>query len=832
MTSFWLIKAWLSRFLSFKVFFAVSLLSVAFAVGLSVCLMNLSLDISDALLADVKASNGGDISVTWDDNSSWDAVQREISEYEAPDQGYTSDFTVMGRARVSQTAAKGSFVVIRGISSKFPLYGNTRVLEPTGMQLKDLSDQPNATLISKTLATRLNLKVGDNLPVGIPGKSWNLRVIGIVADDGHKERDMNIWGYALTDLPAAMGFLPAYESTAQLQIKTGSYQRMQDLSDELRSNFPYATVKTFEQATKDVRQEIESLNIYFFVVGILAFIICVISVSTMTWFQIARDLKAFAILRNVGMRSFAGWTLFLSQISILALFGGLLGVGIGEALSLLAAPQLAASYNVDIHPVFHLNIALIGLGLAFVFSHVAGILPVAAALSVSPTRILRQGQNMGLVVKKRVFLPYILAICFLISSIMAFVLDNLAGFVIAWALLLLALVLVVIARIFLAIAGRLVAGGSIMANIAVSNIRIFRLRSAATIAGVAISTLVIVTLLSSISMLRSYLSQAASSNFNVIVEAPLSKYKEEEAKIEKMDGVTGVDEVFLTTGKLESDGSEEEVGGQRAPGIQGIVNKEKSVPPIIAGENLPESSRQQDEAIPALISEKTAESRHLSVGDRVQVDTNNQSLTISVRGIYKHLPVSLGDAVLIRNDDLPDAYWLSAMLMVTVDPVERSGEVAKEINEQLPNSFAYSFEQLMPAVNIVINEKWMPVIGLGILAAAAGLVVCISGIFLSLNQHNLDFGIIKAIGGTKWTLLKLIGYEYALIAVSGALGGITLAMLMLFVIGRMLLQNAAQPDLLMVVEAFLVVILPVEAIALIFANLWIRNRPVRLLGGD
>jgi putative ABC transport system permease protein len=832
MTSYWLIKTWLSRFLNFKIFFAVSLLSVAFAVGLSVCLMNLSLDLSDALLADVKASNGGDISVTWDDNSSWDAVQREISEYETPDQGYTSDFTVMGRARVNQTAAKGSFVVVRGISSKFPLYGNIRVLEPAGVQLIDLFGQPDATLISKTLATRLNLKVGDTLPVGIPGKSWNLRVIGIVADDGHKERDMNIWGYALTDLPAAMGFLHAYESTAQLQVQTDSYQQMQDLSDEFRMNFPNATVKTFEQATKDVRQEIESLNIYFFVVGILAFIICVISVSTMAWFQIARDLKAFAILRNLGMRSFTGWTLFLSQISILALFGGLLGVGIGETLSLFAAPQLATSYNVDIHPVFHLNIALIGLGLAFVFSHVASILPVVAALAVSPTRILRQGQNMGLVVKKRVFVLYVLVICFFISSIMAFVLHNLAGFVIAWALLLLVLALVMIARMFLAIAGRLVTGGSAIANIAVSNIRTFRLRSAATIAGVAISALVIVTLLSSISMLRSYLSQAAASNFNVIAEAPLSKYKEEEARIEEMDGVTGVDEILLTMGKLEGYGGEEESGGQRAPGIQGIFNRERSVPPIIAGENLPEAPRQQDDAIPALISEKTAENRHLSVGDMVQVDTNNQSLTISVTGIYKHLPVNLGDAILIRHDDLPASNWLSSMLMVTVDPVERSGEVAKEINEQLPNSFAYSFEQLTPAVNVVINEKWMPVVGLGILAAAAGMVVCISGIFLSLNQHSLDFGIIKSIGGTKKTLIRLIGYEYALIAVSGTLGGITLGMLLLYVIGRMLLQNVVQPDLLIVVEAFLAVTLLVEAIALVFANLWIRNRPVRLLGGD
>jgi predicted lysophospholipase L1 biosynthesis ABC-type transport system permease subunit len=498
------------------------------------------------------------------------------------------------------------------------------------------------------------------------------------------------------------------------------------------------------------------------------------------------------------------------------------------------APALASSYNVDIHPVFHGSIALIGLGLSFVFSHLASILPVAAALSVSPTSILRQGQILALATRRSIFIAYVLVICLAMSGTLAIIIGNFAGFIIVWALLALTLVLVMIARFFLAAIGRLVANRNALANIAVSSIRTFRLRSASTIVGVAISTLIAVTLLSSISMLRSSLSQSASSYFNVIVESPLDRYREEQASIESIDGVTSVDPTLFAMGKLEGDerDPDETSANVRAPGIQGIVDGNRSVPPIVAGENLPEAGRKQDEPIPALVSEKTAESRLLSLGDQAQLTTNNRSVTVSIRGIYKHLPVNLGDAIIVRADALPADTWLSSMLMVSVDPPARSGEIAKTINDQLPNSFAFSFEQLIPSVNMIINNKWIPVIGLGLLAAMAGLIVCISGIFLSLNQHSLDFGIIKAIGGTKRTLIKLVGYEYALIGISGTLGGITLGMLLLFVIGRMLLQTVAQPSIMLILETFFAVTLLVEAIALVFAHFWIRTQPMKLLRDD
>ncbi|HMD10575.1 MAG TPA: ABC transporter permease [Candidatus Acidoferrum sp.] len=255
-----------------------------------------------------------------------------------------------------------------------------------------LKDRQGAVVGVKT-AERFGWKIGDRIPIKNslygPTKTWEFNLDGIYHNSrpGGDENQFWIqWKYFDENVPAFA------KSTA------GWYVLKLDNPDDA-ARVGKAIDTMFANSSAETKTETESAfaigfikqfgNIEFLIesIGVVVFFTLLLVTGNTMAISVRERISELGVLKAIGYSDRAVLFFVLAESLVIALIGGLVGLG----LALLAVPLLGAKLN-GLLPSLVLSPAILslGLGVALIVGAVSGLLPGIGAMRMRVVNALRR----------------------------------------------------------------------------------------------------------------------------------------------------------------------------------------------------------------------------------------------------------------------------------------------------------------------------------------------------------------------------------------------------------------------------------------------------------
>jgi lipoprotein-releasing system permease protein len=246
-------------------------------------------------------------------------------------------------------------------------------------------------IIGKELAEKLNLKVGDQLTVSIPGADNAIFYVTGLYDLGVAAINRS---WVITQFETGQRLFNYGNRATSIEITVGDVFQADTVASVLRKDINKPEIKIEDWKGQNgallsglMGQQISGLLIQIFV--IVSVVIAISSVLAITVFQKSRQI---GILKAMGIKDFSASLIFVIEGFLLGLAGSVLGVSFGLALTYgfayfttpmsgLAPIDLYVDYG------FVFNSWLISLAAA----SLAGIIPARRSLRLNPVDVIREG---------------------------------------------------------------------------------------------------------------------------------------------------------------------------------------------------------------------------------------------------------------------------------------------------------------------------------------------------------------------------------------------------------------------------------------------------------
>lgn len=379
----------------------VAIVCVAVGVIGVVALQTAALTVRNALTSNVRAANGGDISITSD---AAPLSRSDLATFRRLQQrGKISSWTAVYSVHATAVGTRHELVPfdVNVVSAPpYPLGGEPTFVTPGNGHVAALLQHRGDVLLTSVLADELGVGVGSRLLVNsIGGHGLHATVRGILSETSFEH------SAAMTvsrrDAPV-LSQRPARYTAVYINLP-GTPDAV---ANELRFDFPAATVQTVSDALQANRQQVHDFQQFMLLVGLLALLIAGVGTLNAMQSMLARRRLEIAMLKALGFGQGTLYGLFGGDALLIGLAGGLLGTAVGAAASKLITDALARAMAIQVSFVLDgwtlvAGVAL-GVGAALVFA----VLPIVRAAGYRPLEVLREGpapasswlQTMGLLI--------------------------------------------------------------------------------------------------------------------------------------------------------------------------------------------------------------------------------------------------------------------------------------------------------------------------------------------------------------------------------------------------------------------------------------------------
>lgn len=253
-----------------------------------------------------------------------------------------------------------------------------------------LKNNENGILLGAGLAKKMSLSVGDRVQVStVAGNIFPLKIVGIY-QSGIAEID-NIQSF--TNLKTVQRILGEAENyITDINVKLLNIAAAEPMAERLQQQFDIKATD-INEANAQFETGSNIRNLITYAVSITLLIVAGFGIYNILSMLIYEKMKDIAILKATGFSGKDVQLIFMSQAMIIGFIGGLLGLLIGFALTVLIdnAPfETEALPTITTYPVnYKLGYYAIGIVFALISTFVAGYLPSNKAKRIDPVRIIR-----------------------------------------------------------------------------------------------------------------------------------------------------------------------------------------------------------------------------------------------------------------------------------------------------------------------------------------------------------------------------------------------------------------------------------------------------------
>ena len=399
-----------------------------FCVGVGVmaivALQLVGLMINNAMTANVRDANGGDINVSAGVGSRA-FTQNDLSYFNGlKSAGTITNYTALASltgsfdTTLSVTNSLNVLVVDPGT---FPIVSPPAFNTPSNGSISSLLTG-NGAIIDQKVADTFHKQVGNTLVLHLStgqqsAQLLTVKVTGIVTDSGVLAQNSTVILVSQAYYQQALPQTPLAFTT--VDITTAGDAQTKAADQQISNQYPLATVQTAAQALQSTQNLSDTVKKFLEIAGLLALLIGGVGIVNTMQVLLSRRKVEIAMLKTTGYRRGDLYALFGLEASLLGLVGGVLGSAAAIGISYVVRNAVEQVFSLDVP--FQLDWSVIGGGvlIGLFTALIFGLLPIVQSANIRPLSVIRElpeGRRAGSIALT-ILLLLVLSVLFCIMSV-------------------------------------------------------------------------------------------------------------------------------------------------------------------------------------------------------------------------------------------------------------------------------------------------------------------------------------------------------------------------------------------------------------------------------
>lgn len=653
--------------------------------------------------------------------------------------------------------------------------------------------QPNSIILSRAFADRHGLKTGDHLPIFTSHGKMDFVVEGIFKPTGVGE----VFGgnIAVMDIYSAQVVFGRGHNFDRIDLMNAPGAAVNDLQQRLRARLPAGIeVMRPEMKGQSLENAVTAMRLGMLITSFIALLVGVYIIFNSFTIAVNQRWREIGILRAVGVERRNINAMFLAEALLMGVIGSSIGIVVGFYMAFGASTimgSIAASVygivSTAVAPKIHLDFVLTSFGLGVAASLAGAWMPARAASYLDPILALHNIESR----RKESALGWgrILpgAVLLLLSVVLIQFSPSGVGmdFQFAYAALML-LGLTILLPMLVHWAARAIrpaldrAGGSEGALAVDAMIQSPR-RSAATVGALMVGLMFVYSTAAYIQSYKLMVNRWTNEMLNadlVVAASTLLRstsyhFSEDLGnKIAALPEVKRIGNVRFTLVPFNGDTAAltaEEMDGFLEHTLNAVHGGDKKT----VLELMPQGKG-------VLVSKNFATRWRYKVGDRVHLNSPTGPLDLPILGVLQDYRSDKGTIFLDRG--LYKRYWRDDavdFVDVTLKPGQNAAAVKKEIEKitsGTEHALVYTNGEFRGWIGSLVDKfftlNYMQLV-VAVLVAVVGIA---NTLVISVAERHREFGVIRAIGGYRKQIRKMVLLEAFSIAVVGVIVGAVAAL--------------------------------------------------------
>ena len=765
----------------FYVFIACIALGVMAIAGVG----SVAASLGDGLTREGRSLLGGDVAFS--------LIQREAKPDEIAFLRSRGEVSVVATLRGMARIVDGrlALVELKAVDGAYPMLG-TLALDPN-VPLADLlaeRDGGFGAAVDSVLLARLDLKIGDRVTVG----SATFQIRSVVTTEPDKLGGgvglgprflVSEAGLRATEL-LQPGSLVRWIYRVKLPDTASGARAATALADDARATLPQAgwEIRSRDNASPQLERTINRFTQFLTLVGLAALLVGGVGVANAVKSHIDRRRDVIAAFKALGATGRDVFTIYLTQVVVLATIGSVIGLVAGAALPFAIVGVFGKLLPLPVVPALHLDELLLSFIYGLLTALAFGLWPLGRVHDVPVAALFREAVSSEWHRPRWGYLVLMAAvIALLIAVSVGLAYDKRVAAVFVAASVVVFALLRGIAAGLMALARRLPRPGITMLRLAIANIhRPGALTPSVVMSlGLGLAVLVTITQIDG-NLRRQFLAalpdRAPSFFFTDIPSAEADRFG---AFLRKTAPQSTVEDVPMLRGRIVA------ARGVRAEDLKASTDTEwvlQSDRGLSYTGEIPRGSKVvegkwwgADYDGPPLVSieKKIADGLKLRIGDEIVINVLGRDIPATVSNLRTVDWQSLGiNLVLVFS---PNAFrgapHTHVATLTEVHP-DSAGDarIIKSVADAFPMVTSVRVREALDTVGAVVTNLVLAIRGASAVTLISAVLV-LGGALAAGHRHRVyDAVILKTLGATRARLLGAYALEYLMIGFATAIFGV------------------------------------------------------------
>ena len=747
---------------------------------------SLAASLADGLAREGRVILGGDLAFT--------LIQREAAPGEREflqTRGQISSAATM-RAMARTFGGQATLVELKAVDGAYPLFGEA-LLEPPGPLANALAQRDGVfgAVADPTLMARLELTPGARITVG----NANIEIRAALTSEPDKLAGGIGFGPRLLvsqDALSATGLLQPgslvrWHYRLRLPRNDASDAAAKSVTTQARTQLPEAgwDIRNRSNASPQLERNVERFTQFLTIVGLTALLVGGVGVGNGVKSHLDRRRETIATMKALGASGRRIFTIYLTQVLLLSLLGGAIGVAIGAVLPFVVSWTFGAIIPLPIVPALHpaeLLLALIyGLLTALVFA----LWPLGRAHDVPVAELFR---DMVAPQPRRPRKRYVaftaIAVGILATLAVLLAYDRRVAIIYVATAAGVFLLLRVVASLLMFVARRAPRTGATGLRMAIANIH----RPSALTPTIVLSLGLGITLLVTVIEIDGNLSRQFSNELPAkapsfyFLDIPADQAEGFGTFVRAQAPAAKLEEVPMLRGRIIS------AGGTPAENIKPkdeaawVLQSDRGLTysnQIPAGSHLVEGQwwgPDYDGPLQVSFEKRIADGLGLKHGDPVTVNVLGRNITATIANMRAVDWETLGiNFVMVFSPNsfrgAPHTHLATLTYPGGGTPTQEAA-VIRAVAENFPMVTTVRVKDALEAVGSIIANLVLAIRGASAITLIAAMLVLGGALAAGHRYRVYDAVILKTLGATRLRLLTAYCIEYLLIGGATALFGV------------------------------------------------------------
>lgn len=712
-------------------------------------------------------------------------------------------------------------VTVRGNEPGFPFYGTVETDPPTAAQTYL---QSGGALIDGTLMQQFGVAIGDSMRIG----NTTYRVEGRLLQTPRESAAVMLFSPRVyVPLPDIDPTLLAVGSRADYEV----YFRFEDGRDADAAIDPLrAELREYRVGADTVKEERENwdealTNLYRFLglVGFTALLLGSLGVASAISVYVRQRIQTIAVLRCYGASIRSTVWVYVLQSGAMGLFGAAAGSTLGIGIQTLIPRVLTDFLPVDVSFSISWPSVFMGAGIGLGVTLLFALLPLFSLRNVSPLSALRSGmETSGM---ERGLAWWITVACIGLGTT-AFAVAQAPslrmGLGYAATILVVFLMLAGTAKLLVwMLLRRPPQRVSYVIKQGMANLHRPNNQTLTMMLALGLGTFLVTTMLVSERTLVGQVSMAGTgANPNLVFYDIQPDQVDSVRSTISRQGLQVMEEVPIVTMRIHaingrSMASLREDSTARSTWAHRREYRSTFRGQLTDSETLVEGSfdAKYDGVgpIPISIEADVANELEVGLGDRIDWDIQGiqlPSVITSIREVdWRRMQTNFFVVFPDGSLDRAPAWYV---LMTRADTEEESARVQSAVVRSQPNVSSIDISLILGVFDAIFSRIAFVARFMALFSILTGLIVLAGAVLISRFQRIEESVLLKTLGASRQTVLRIMSVEYAVLGILASLTGIVLAL----AAGWMISMFVFEADLVVPVPSLLLIMGSVIALTL------------------